>query len=97
MEETMSARMYITKVDGANFPQPFCVEKNGVILSVGGDDNCGIAKNFERLDVAFFRGENGQERYADHPLVKKYGSHGSISVWHDPELLVKVISEFLSD
>jgi len=96
MSKPNKARMYITKTSGAMFPQPFCVERDGVTLSLGGDDNCGLAKNFERLDIIFYDSEGNDIK--DHPLIKKYGDddNGFIPVWHDPELLAKVISEFVA-
>ena len=91
-----NSRMYITKTRGAIFPQPFCVEKDGVTLSLGGDDNCGEAKHFERLDICFYDAEDNHIK--DHPLVEKYGdiTNGDISVWNNPELFAKVVAEFVA-
>ncbi len=89
-------QMYITKCNtGA---QPLVIIKDGIQLSLGGDDNCGCADNYVRLEIAFFDLQDDSRHLKDHPLVHKYGGDncgGRISIWNNPELMVRVINEFI--
>lgn len=90
-------KMYITKTCGSKMVQPFCIVKDGVTLSLGGDDSCGVMNNFSRLEVAFF--DENDNLLRDHPLVKKYGSEisdGVIFVMNDAETFSKVVSDFVN-
>ena len=87
--------MHITKHNFGGV-QPLVIERDGIELSVGGDDNCGRANNYERLEIAFYRKDGS--RIENHPLAVKYdnmGGDGTISVWNDPLLMATVISEFV--
>lgn len=92
-------KMYLTKLktkDPTKYCSPLIIENSdGIQLSVGGDDNCGIFENYNRLNIAFF--DKDDNHLEDHPLAIKYGMYGSIDVWGQPEVMIKVIGEFIKE